>query len=91
MKIRDQYGYSIPDDLVLLPLGDTLSPEEVETVLNATWYEIEGVLLVSARAVDLIAYDNPIDAGVNITQATLADKVQQVLHRYSQEDGFYHA
>lgn len=90
---RDQYGRPIPDDLVLLPTsGDNwwLWDDEIETVLRVDWYEANDVLLASAKALNGLSEDDPIDAGVDLNRVEVC-RVADCLKRYSPEDGFYHA
>jgi len=92
---RDQYGDEIPDDLVLMPRityeGEViLSDDNIEAIDTADWYEANGMLMVSAKAIDYLSEDDPIDAGIDIAKAEV-NYVAHALHRWSEEDGFYHA
>jgi len=97
-KILDLVGQpdldeAIPKDLVLIPdIGD-LDDEGIRLVDKADWYEPRGggPILVSAKAIDYLSEDDPIDAG--LTPEDLKDLVliDHVLHRWSDKDGFYHA
>jgi hypothetical protein len=90
--MKDQYGNAVPADLAVLPDFWLLSPAEVEIVDNLDWYECRGILLVPQNEV---GGDDPRDAGLEVDpDGNLTGKVMKVdtcLHRYSEEDGFYHA
>lgn len=80
-----------PDDLVIIPnLGD-LSEDDIKLVDSVDWYEPDGggPILVSAKAINYLSEADPADAGVDISGGV--QLIDQVLHRWSQEDGFYHA
>jgi len=94
----DQYDKPIPDDLVLLPNINLLSDHNVRLVANAVWYDVEVdlepdskengeciILCASAEAIDYLSEDSPCGKVVGIL------RVNDVLKRWSPEDGFYHA
>ena len=94
--MKDQYGNDVPDDLVLLPHhildgpDSTQKSRDIDIVLNARWYEIDGVLLASSKEINGISEDDPSDAGLNITENSQAFCIDGPLKRYSGEQ-FYHA
>ncbi len=88
--MKDQYGNAVPDDLVLLPSQILSSSEEIETILKAQWYEINGwCLCASFVEIGGLSEDALEDAGID--EPETIDYVDDCLHRYSLEDGFYHA
>lgn len=90
MNKIDQFGESIPNDLVTLPNPKHLNPSSVILIEQATWYCANNVLLVSAREIRFLSQDNPLDSGVDINTVEII-KVSPQLHRWSYEDGFYHS
>jgi len=90
--MKDQYGQAVPADLVVLPDFWLLTEDQVNIVDDMDWYECKGVLLVSQSD---LGGDDPRDVGLEIDpDGNLTAKVMKIdraLHRYSQEDGFYHA
>jgi len=90
MNMLDQYGLEVPTDLVLLPNIDLLSAAEIELVDDADWYEIDGVLCVSAAQINHLSDDDPADAGVTIGPGSEVFYVQRILHRY-EPGAWYHA
>ena len=90
--MRDQYGNAVPADLVVLPDYWLLTPAEVKIVDDMDWYECKGVLLVEPNE---FSEDDPRDVGLGVgSDGNLTGKVMKIdacLHRYSEEDGFYHA
>jgi len=90
--MRDQYGNAVPADLVVLPDFWDLTPAEVEIVGKMDWWECKGVLLVEPNEFsegDPQDYGLDVDSDGNLTGKVV--KVDACLHRYSGEDGFYHA
>jgi hypothetical protein len=90
MNKVDQFGETIPDDLVMMPNPDHLSPDDIVVVSLAAWYDADGLLLVSAKEIEFLSEDDPLDGGMDIDTVEII-KVSPVLHRWSYEDGFYHA
>lgn len=93
----DQFGDPVPDDLVLLPEPDPLDEESIAGIDKADWYEEwyqdkPGLLFVSWAQVSNLGldYDNPEDSGSGSPAAEYF-LVAPGLHRYSEEDGWYHA
>lgn len=101
----DQYGNAVPEDLVLLPdamvedvekgsalMMPAMDEQDLAQVMDSDWYEINGVLAMSAKDLPEGWEGSDLaDAGVSMDAATEVLKVQPVLHRFSEEDGFYHA
>ena len=89
--MRDQYDNELPSDLVVLDLDPSnLIRDEREKIVNARWYEADGVLLVPFNEIGGLTETDPLDAGVDITR-TQVFYVDDHLKRYNPEDGFYHA
>jgi hypothetical protein len=90
--MKDQYNNPIPDDLVTMPDISLLSVKEVNLVDNADWYEANGILLVSSKAINFLSEDDPLDSGINLADPDIEIfHVEHVLHRFNFVDGFYHA
>ena len=88
----NQYGRALPDDLVALPVIENLSKEDIEIVAAADWYEPEDghALLASVKEINFLSEIDPLDVGIDIKTDKLY-LIEPVLHRYNEEDGFYHA
>ena len=87
----DQYGKPVPDDLVILPDPNYIAEEDIQTVMNARWYDVDGLLVASYAEIKGLSEDDPLDAGINLSKPDIEiDYVADVLHRWSPEDGFYH-
>lgn len=88
----DQYGNKIPSDLVALTRGiDRFNEEELKIICNARWYEVyhsygRGLAVSFSEIQGII--DNPDSLGGVPIKILLID---DVLKRWSIEDGFYHA
>jgi hypothetical protein len=91
--MNDQYGNPIPDDLVVLSGENPQEMTELGLTLvdAADWYEVDGILLVSAKSVQYFLETDPIDCGVRLTPRSKVYAVDYCLHRWNEEDGFYHA
>lgn len=88
----DQFDRPIPDDLVLMPNPKHLFPSDIKLVDNADWYDADGYLLASARAISFLSEDSLEDAtGIRLDSIKEILLVSPALHRWSDEDGFYHA
>jgi hypothetical protein len=91
-NLKDQYGNPVPDDLVTMPSIEFLDDESIKLVDSADWYDVETdqgtFLCVSAKAVDYLSEDDIEGYDYKILGV---EKVDPPLHRYSDEDGFYHA
>lgn len=92
----DQYGYPIPDDLLVLDAVDPdyLSDDELLLVDRARWYETpNGYILVpfedviDVGPIELFGFIRDYD-DIDMSELVFIDPV---LHRFSGEDGFYHA
>jgi hypothetical protein len=107
MVRHDQYGNDVDTaNLVLLPRFADLDEDDRKIVERATWYELDRRVLVAdytelfspvpdefmlARPVQVcLSEDDPIDAGIDIKTCRI-DKVDDVLKRGNEVDGFYHA
>ena len=94
--IVDQYGNPVPDDLVLLPTSSEfikiLTEEEIKKIDDADWYEIEGMLFVpNSQVGDIVMSDaGPEEFDIDLV-AEEVNYINPPLHRFSEEDGFYHA
>jgi len=91
--MNDQYGNKVPNDLVLVYDVD-FTPEEINLIDNADWYVVDlyhypGLLCVSADAIDYLLDDDPVEEFNSEIKSV--SYVGKILHRYSIEDGFYHA
>lgn len=91
--MNDQCGNKVPDDLVLV-FDIDFTPKEITLIDNADWYEVnlfhyQGLLCVSAKAVDYLFEDNPVEEFNS--KIKNVNYIGRILHRYSVEDGFYHA
>ena len=82
----DQYGDWVPE-LTFIPVPDLLTDGQITALENATWYEIEDQILVPQEVVLEMGLDCEDLYGLT-GEPMLID---QILHRYSQEDGWYHA
>lgn len=90
MNKVDQFGEPIPDDLVTLPNITNMRLENIRMVDRATWYDADGLLLVSAKEIEFLSEDDPLDSGVDIDKVEII-KVSPASHMWSYKDGFYHA
>lgn len=93
MNLKDQYGNPVPDDLVVLSREKPQEFTELGLTLMdaADWYEVDGILLVSAKAVQSFLEVDPLDCGLKLSQRSQVFAVHSCLHRWNEEDGFYHA
>ena len=89
-QLLDQYGDTIPNDLVIIPNLTYLSNEDVDTVDKARWYDCKGIILVSAKEINYIDTVSPLDAGIDVEDEDIY-YIGTCLHRFSEVDGFYHA
>jgi hypothetical protein len=90
----DQYGQTVPEDLIVLDAIDIVDEWIVYIIERVDWYEAEGhpgLLLVSAYSVRNLGLEtDPLDVGINLYTAKL-QRVATPLKRWSVQDGFYHA
>ena len=101
-SMNDQYGNSVPDDLVVLDFAPKeLSSEELVKIDAIDWYRpdldahpgFKNMILVSycmlAKCI-VGTFDgtDPQDCGLESISAV--DYIESVLHRWG-SDGFYHA
>lgn len=90
--MNDQYENKIPDDLIALECGlDRFTDDEIEIIVNARWYEVthsygQDLAVSFSEIQGIIDGDYPLgDTPIEILL------VNDVLKRWSIEDGFYHA
>jgi hypothetical protein len=91
--MKDQYGRKVPDDLVVLEGGEFTPDDEFEILDQARWYEVEGrqdVILVSSAEINGLSETNPLDVGIDLSKSKVM-RIDDVLKRYDETDGFYHA
>ena len=88
--MKDQYENKVPDDLVALSCGiDRFDDDELKIIVNARWYEVlysygEDLAVSFEEIQGLI--DEPLgDTPIEILL------INDVLKRWSEEDGFYSA
>ncbi len=94
--VSDQYGGKVETNkLVLLPDINLLDDNEIKVVVNADWYDVhleDGSVFLCAdfRAIQYLS-----DCGIEdcIVDNGLSEvmRVNDILKRWSIEDGFYHA
>lgn len=103
--MKDQYGTEVPEDLVLIPYPKVLDDYGIDhtttdILSRLGWYELEeypGFIFVSASEVkDEVLLDimYPIGDVFNIEVCKYDRPIAYIspcLHRFSVEDGFYHA
>lgn len=92
--LKDQYGGRVPDDFVVLSgrLPQDYTEKDLRMITRAEWYEVDGIILVSAREVDYASEDDPLDADVDLSKPGIEiGRIADALKRWSEEDGFYHA
>lgn len=88
--MKDNYGEQVPDDLVALTCGiDRFTDAELKVICNARWYEVCHVwgddLAISFAEIDGLV-DEPLgDTPIEVL------RINEVLKRWSIENGFYHA
>jgi len=90
--MNDQYGNKVPDDLIALERGlDGFTDEEIKIIVNARWYEVyhshgEDLAVSLSEIQGIIDGNYPLgDTPIEILL------INDVLKRWSIEDGFYHA
>ena len=74
-------------------LPDSSDADDFQTLFNADWYEAEGhpgVILVSTKAVKYLSEFDPLDAGIDISDAQIR-RIADSLKRFDLQDGFTHA
>lgn len=92
--MKDNYGKTVPRDLVVLDWfpGD-FSDEEIQGITQAKWYESNDPefahwVLCSFKVCGL--ENDPIDYGFDLKKHGVS-RIPHPLKRWSDEDGFYHA
>lgn len=100
--MKDQYGRTVPNDLVLLDSAwlkdDFLSEAELKRISLLNWYEVNLGSSIFVSAEDLVDCLNdgpmdfiaPEDCGIRRYDKQWM-KIDDCLHRWTEEDGFYHA
>lgn len=91
--IKDQNDNIVPSDLVIIPNSEAfswLTDDEIKLIDESPWYDVKGVILVSASKIHYLSEDNPLDAGIDIYKDEIW-YVDHCLHRFNEEDGFFHA
>ena len=92
--MKDQYDNEIPNDLVLVYENINLTPKQITMIDNADWYVVDlyhykGLLCVSAKAVDYLFDGNPVQEFNSKIKSV--QYITKILHRYTEQDGFYYA
>ncbi len=88
----DQYEQPIPDDLIIPP-NEVYDEEEIDTIMSADWYVVDIFIAVSCGEIgpELAERGTEFeDAGVDLAGEEVL-YVQDILHRYDEILGFYHA
>ena len=89
--MKDQHDNPIPDDLVMFPSFRGLNPAEINTVFDATWYKCNGILLISAVAINFLSETDLFDAtGINPLKYSIFC-IDERLKRGNLNDNFYTA
>ena len=95
LRLRDQYGDKVPNDLVLPPMMEAINDEQLKVIMAADWYEVEGkgyAILMSFRQIKGLSEADPLDADIDLSAKGIkVFRINECLKRYSDEDGFYHA
>lgn len=100
--MNDQYGNLAPDDLTSLDINPAeLTSQELGIIDALDWYQpsrefhpgFQGMVLVSWSALEdkglgYVAGSRPENIGLRLRGV---EKIEHCLHRWSVEDGFYHA
>jgi len=88
--MKDQYGNDVPKDLVNLSCGpDRFDADELAIIDDACWYEVTHAW-GQDLAVSYTEVEGLIDEPLGDTPISV-QLIGRVLHRYNNEDGFYHA
>jgi len=93
--MKDNYGHDVPTDLVALTSGpDRFTDDELRAIVDATWYEVihsHGEdLAVSFSEIGCIEALNPLENPLGDTPIEVL-RINDVLKRWSDEEGFYSA
>lgn len=95
--MKDNYGCEIPTDLVLMPDIEYLNDDDLRLVVDAVWYDVfTGLepfddipaLCISSKEINGLCDDSIDDYDGPITEVM---QINEILKRWSIEDGFYHA
>lgn len=97
----DQYESPVPDDLVALDMNPAdLMEEDLKAVDGLDWYQPDRdehpdgshLILVSQAKLSEIGTEGSDLADCGMDEPLRAvEKIDAVLHRWSEQDGFYHA
>lgn len=80
------------DKLIILPHPNDLDIKDIDRILDADWYEVDGVLMADCEAINFLSEAGPEDAGIDICfRGESVVKIDDCLKRYNEIDGFYHA
>jgi hypothetical protein len=96
-EIIDQYGEIIPNDLVVIPPISGLDLKEIELIDDLEWYEVEGYDYIFVSESQMVPIRYPLDDLATLKDVVIDEtginilKVDQYLHRWGLQDGFYHA
>ncbi len=78
------------ENLVVLDVDiNNISQENHKMIIDATWYEAGGFILVDAEEINYLTETNPEDVGND--EEHEINKIDSVLKRWSYQDGYYHA
>ena len=103
--MQDQFGRNVPEDLVVLENDwlDLLPASVVEAIDRLDWYQyrLDGgkttPVLASASAIRQVSGDIVFDTstldefGFSLPASAEVEHIAAILHRYSEQDGWYHA
>lgn len=92
--MHDQYGNLAPDDLVALDVPiSTFTVRELKAIDRLDWYQSKRGSLDSPILVSRAALRAALDwAPLSLRRVrSNVVRIDRVLHRYSDADGFYHA
>lgn len=90
----DNYGEEVPTDLVLIPDIEHFDNDEVRLIVDAVWYDVvaginENIWLCTSAA----QINNLSDDSIDHYDGPIIEvmRINDVLKRWNDEDGFYHA
>jgi hypothetical protein len=95
--MKDQYGSTIPGDLVVICYEPWLADDEIKAVMDADWYEdyFSGLIFVSRSQLPPLisesAYADPEDCLDDPIEEMDLNLIPDCLKRLDYKDGFYHA
>lgn len=93
--MKDNYGNLVDEkNLVLLPDIKTLDDKQIGIVVDADWYDVilENEMVFLCADFDKIFQlsEESLD-GISYSPISEIMRINDVLKRWSEEDGFYHA